>query len=275
MEEIWFEGAGARLFAVEVGPQPRASVGARAEDDAAPLPVILLHGGLADHRAALLRAGRLAEQRRLITPDLRGAGRSLYRGELSWDLLADDLAALLDHLRLERAVIGGTSMGSGVALRFALRYPRRAAALIVMSPLYPGEDRELAPAARQAMRAMHATAQRALVGGMQEFAPLFAQLPPPIRERAAAMMLGFDPASVAATASFLASEVQPMGSAAELAQLDAPALLLAGADPEHPAEVAELYARHLRRGRILDPLREDLADALADALGRLPSPRPV
>jgi hypothetical protein len=54
---------------------------------------------------------------RVITPDLRASGRSFHHGPLSWDLLADDIAALARHLDLAHAAVGGASFGSGVALR--------------------------------------------------------------------------------------------------------------------------------------------------------------
>lgn len=236
--EIWLERAGARLFALELGH------GA---------PVVFLHGGLADHRAALFRVGALAGTHRLVLPDLRGSGRSGYAGALSWDLLADDVAALLDELGVERAVVGGTSMGSGVALRFALRHPKRSRALIAMAPVYPGADRPLPEAAALAMRAMQAAGERALEQGVEAaLLPLFERLPPPVRDVALEMMRGFDAASVAATTRFLASSEQPFGSARELEAIDAPVLILPGIDPQHPAEIAELYAQHLRRAVVVE-----------------------
>ena len=45
--------------------------------------------------------------------------------KLTIDCLADDLAALLDHLEIEQAVVGGISLGSAVAVNAALRYPER------------------------------------------------------------------------------------------------------------------------------------------------------
>ena len=83
--DIWFEHEGTRLYAVETGEGP---------------PVILLHGGLATHAAARLHAGPVSG--RVITPDLRGSGASHFAGELSWDLLADDVAALARHLGASR-----------------------------------------------------------------------------------------------------------------------------------------------------------------------------
>src|SRR5678816_2376990 len=101
-DEIGFEHAGANLYAVASGHGR---------------PIILLHGGLATHLACWVFAAPLAGRFRLITPDLRASGRSIYREALSWDQLADDIAALIDHLGYERAVIGGVSFGAGVAVR--------------------------------------------------------------------------------------------------------------------------------------------------------------
>lgn len=246
-DEIWFESSGVRLYAVKLG---RGSA------------IVFLHGGLADHRAALLRVRSLATSHCLIVPDLRGSGRSIYTGELSWDCLADDIAALLDHLGLERAVVGGTSMGSGVALRFALRHPRRVTGVVLVTPVYPGADRELAQASRTAMTTMAEVAQRALDQGLEAFRPLFDRLPIPIRSAAIEMMLGFDAASVAATARFLASDSQPIENVRQLTSMDVPVMIVPGTDAEHPSEVAALYAEHLRYPTIVDPASPDLLEQI-------------
>src|SRR5688572_16665697 len=99
--EVWFEADGARLFAFEVGSGH---------------PIVFLHGGIAGLRASWFRRCQLADTHRLMTPHLRGSGRSV-KTVLSWDRLADDVAAMLEHLGIGRAVVGGTSMGSAVALR--------------------------------------------------------------------------------------------------------------------------------------------------------------
>jgi pimeloyl-ACP methyl ester carboxylesterase len=247
--EVWFESGGTRLYAVEVG---------RGE------PLVFLHGGLADHRSTLLRLGALATTHRVVAPDLRGSGRSIHSGALSWDQLADDVFALLEHLGCERAVIGGTSMGSAVALRFALRHPRETLGLVLISPVYPGHDRGLAEAAAAAMRAMDVAGQRALREGLAALHPLYERLPEPIRARAIEMMASFDPASVAATTRFLASGAQPIGSVEELASIAAPVLLVPGMDAEHPAELADLYARQLRRAVIVDATSPDVLERIRE-----------
>ena len=245
--EFWFEADGASLFAVEAGEGH---------------PVVFLHGGLADHRAALLRVGGLAGGLRLLLPDLRGSGRSLHSGELSWERLADDVAALLEHLGLTRAVVGGTSMGSAAALKFALRHPRLLQGLVLMSPLYPGADQPLSEAATVAMRTMADAGERTLEQGVEALQPLFEALPPRIRAVALEMMQGFDPASVAATTRFLARNHQPMESARELQGIDVPVLVLPGIDPQHPAEIASLYVRHLRHASVLEQTTPDLVERL-------------
>ena len=61
---------------------------------------------------------------RLIAPDLRGFGESdVPDGPYSIDLFADDIVELLDHLELDKAVVGGMSMGGYVLLNLLDRYP--------------------------------------------------------------------------------------------------------------------------------------------------------
>jgi len=76
---------------------------------------------------------------RLLSLDCRGHGgtRPLGpAGKLSFSSFADDLAALMDHLGLQRAVVGGISMGAGVALNLASRYPKRVVGLVLSRPAW-------------------------------------------------------------------------------------------------------------------------------------------
>jgi pimeloyl-ACP methyl ester carboxylesterase len=75
----------------------------------------------------------------LILWDCRGHGRTEpdpTDSQLGFNHFADDLRALLDHLSIERAVIGGLSMGAGVAARFASDHPDRTDALILLRPAW-------------------------------------------------------------------------------------------------------------------------------------------
>src|SRR4051812_5890522 len=109
-------------------------------DDGAGLPVIFLHGGLANHQSVRMWAAPLASGFRIITPDLRGSGKSHFGGELTWDVLADDIAELAQDLGVSRAVIGGMSFGAGCAVRVALRHPSLLAGLALIHPAFAGAD---------------------------------------------------------------------------------------------------------------------------------------
>lgn len=230
MREFWFESEGVRLFAVE-GGEGRL--------------IVMLHGGMASHVASLPLVAPLIPRYRVITPDLRGNGKSWSGGRLTFDQLADDVAALLDHVGADRAVVGGVSGGSGVALRFALRHPGRTAGLVLVKPVYAGAERGYNDQQKATFAGMDAIASRALAEGVQVLRPMYAGLPPDIREKALAMVEGFDAASVVATSHFIASGAQPFTSAADLRSLSMPTLLVAGNDPLHPAEVSELYAENI------------------------------
>jgi len=252
--EVWIEREGARLFARVEGQGP---------------PIVFLHGGLADHRASWMRVGSLAARYRVIAPDLRGSGRSIDRGALSWDQLADDVRVLLRELGITRAVVGGTSAGSAVALRFALRHPEHTRALVLAAPVFRGATRGLDEAQRAAFAAMDSHATRAVREGVEAMRPLYRGLPPDIRERAFELVRGFDPASLAATTRFLASGAQPFERLEELAVIEAPTLVIRGSDPEHPADLADEYARHLPRC-VIEGAESELAARVGAFCASLP-----
>jgi len=97
-------------------------------------PRVLLHGAL---MTAGLLAGyqqRLAGYRRVITVELQGHGHTRDIGRpLRYELLADDIAALLGQLGLGPADVAGYSLGAGVALQLALRHPAKVRQLVCLS----------------------------------------------------------------------------------------------------------------------------------------------
>lgn len=81
---------------------------------------------------------------RLIGFDCRAHGETQPVGDperISIDTFADDLRALLDHLQIKRAVVGGISMGAATALNFALRHPERVLGLVLSRPAWLDESR--------------------------------------------------------------------------------------------------------------------------------------
>jgi pimeloyl-ACP methyl ester carboxylesterase len=96
-------------------------------------PVVLGHGFLMDSRMFDHQVAALAPEFRVIRWDARSLGRSRWDGKpfTLWDL-ADDCIALLDHLGIDRAVMGGVDLGAHCSLRTALRYPERIKALMLL-----------------------------------------------------------------------------------------------------------------------------------------------
>jgi 3-oxoadipate enol-lactonase len=100
------------------------------KDDAYPL--VLTHGLGSDHTMWHNQVPVFKEKYRLVLWDVRGHGRSeVTEDGYSIDRFADDLKALLDHLRIKCAHIGGLSMGGWISFTFALKYPKSTAALIL------------------------------------------------------------------------------------------------------------------------------------------------
>jgi pimeloyl-ACP methyl ester carboxylesterase len=106
-------------------------------------PIVLAHGLLMDRDMFAPQIAGAAAGTRFITWDARCHGDTENTADpfTYWDL-ADDLKGLLDHLGIERAVIGGMSQGGFVALRFALKYPERVSALVLIGTQAGVEDPE-------------------------------------------------------------------------------------------------------------------------------------
>ncbi len=97
-------------------------------------PLILLHGGLGAIEMFGPNLAALARGRRVIAVDLQGHGRTAdIDRPLSVELMADDIAALVGHLGLDRADVMGYSLGGGVALQTAIRHPEVVGKLVVVS----------------------------------------------------------------------------------------------------------------------------------------------
>jgi pimeloyl-ACP methyl ester carboxylesterase len=78
---------------------------------------------------------------RVVAPDLRGFGESIYAGEcFSLTALADDINALMSYLGIGRAVMVGVSMAGGILLDMLERYPQRVAATCFLSPAMQPSD---------------------------------------------------------------------------------------------------------------------------------------
>lgn len=117
------------------------------EDTGGPGPaVVLAHGFLMDRTMFAPQVAVLREDYRVVTWDERGFGETVFDGQpfTYWDS-AHDCLALLDHLDIDRAVVGGMSQGGFVSLRVALLAPDRVDGLLLLDTQAGTEDRELIP----------------------------------------------------------------------------------------------------------------------------------
>ena len=96
------------------------------------VPLVLLHAFPLNSAMWSSQREGLADGCRVITPDLRGfGGTPLGSDEPSLDVVADDVARLLDGYALDRVVLGGLSMGGYVAMAFLRRHGPRVRALVL------------------------------------------------------------------------------------------------------------------------------------------------
>jgi pimeloyl-ACP methyl ester carboxylesterase len=97
-------------------------------------PLILLHGGLGAIEMFGPNLPALAKGRQVIAVDLQGHGRTAdIDRPLSPELMAEDIAALIGHLGLERPDVMGYSLGGFVAINLAGRHPDLVGRLVVVS----------------------------------------------------------------------------------------------------------------------------------------------
>lgn len=101
-------------------------------------PLVLLHGSymtITNNWTGWI--AELSKTRRVVAVEMQGHGRTAdISREFSYEALADDVAALLDHLRITRADLLGYSMGGGVAMQVAIRHPEKVRKLVSISAVF-------------------------------------------------------------------------------------------------------------------------------------------
>ena len=125
-------------------------------------PMILLHGGLGSGEMFGPVLPVLAEHHQVIAVDLQGHGRTAdIDRPIDVRLMADDIAALIDHLKLSQPDVVGYSLGGGVALHTAAKYPAKVRRLVAASAnltpeaIYPemrAQQLQVSGAAAEALR---------------------------------------------------------------------------------------------------------------------------
>ena len=140
-------------------------------------PLVFCHGLTGNLEQPKELLGEIPGMRRIVW-DARGHGRTVVGPPQGFNFrtFAKDLAALLDELGIAEAVVGGISMGAAVSARFAIDYPGRARALVLVRPawLTQGlpEGLALYPVAAEYLDAQGAQQGRQLFAALPEFRAL-------------------------------------------------------------------------------------------------------
>jgi pimeloyl-ACP methyl ester carboxylesterase len=214
--------------------------------------VILAHGFLMDRTMFAPQVAALRDGYRFVTWDSRGFGDTVFDGKpfTYWDLALDCLG-LLDHLGIERAVVGGHSIGGFVSLRVVLTAPERVQALVLIDTQAGLEDPDAIPVYQGMLDSWVAD------GPSEEIASVAADL-----------ILGTPELTKAWIPRWMARPgglVEEPGRAlltrddvtARLGEVDAPALVVHGtADPSIPMEKAAALAGGLPRCRGVVPVQD-------------------
>jgi pimeloyl-ACP methyl ester carboxylesterase len=214
------------------------------------IPVLLMHafplhqGMFEQQRAAL------ADVARLLTFDVPGVGESAP-AEVSIDDIADIAVALLDALKIERAVVGGVSMGGYAAFSFARRNPGRLRGLILANTRAVGDSEE----AKKGRREMAALA---LAQGPAEIAKrmLLRLLGETTHRERQAVVERARRIAESVPAETIAGLLEALANRADstdlLPRISVPALVIAGEqDPIAPAAEASEWSRQIRSARFV------------------------
>ncbi|NUS14387.1 MAG: alpha/beta fold hydrolase [Streptomyces sp.] len=183
---------------------------------------------------------------RIITPDLRGYGGSqVVPGVTLLGDFARDLAALLDHLGVEAAVVCGLSMGGQIALEFHRLFPHRVAGLVLADTFAQGET-------EQGRRERYDRADRLVGEGMAGYAhevlesmvrPATVAEQPDVAAHVLGMMLAAPPEGAAAA---LRGRAERPDYTATLPSIAVPALVVVGRDDVFtPVSDAEFMHRRI------------------------------
>jgi pimeloyl-ACP methyl ester carboxylesterase len=216
----------------------------RYEDDGEGLPFVFQHG-LGGDASQPLGLYRPAAGVRLIAFDVRGHGETRPLGaidKLTIANLADDLVALVDHLGLNKIVLGGISLGAAIAVNVALRYPERVRGLVLVRPAWIDKPLEHNVALYTSIA--RAIREQGPVEGLKAFrkSSAFATLESESPDCARSVVLQFDQPRAQECVARLERLIvdTPCSDRSAYAKLNVPALVLGNRlDPIHPWTLAQ------------------------------------
>jgi 3-oxoadipate enol-lactonase len=219
--------------------------------EASGLPVVLIHGFPFSQEMWRPQVAELSGDYRVITYDVRGHGKSeVGDGQYTIEFFVDDLIAVLDHLRIEKAVVVGLSMGGYIALRAIERNPERFSGLVLCDTRSEADTNE-----GKIKRA--GSIQSVRTDGVKKYAEGFvkAVFAPQTFERNSEAV-GFitqiiertSPVAIAGTLLALASRTDTTES---LSKINVPTLILVGEhDALTPVSAAKLMNEKIRQSEL-------------------------
>ena len=228
------------------------------------------HGLTGSRHGSRRQFAPLADRYRIVIYDQRGHCDSTpITDPALYDLerMAGDMAAVMDALGIERAIVGGESMGAATTLRFALRWPERVRALLLTAPAF-SETPNLA--ADQISNMGYEIREFGMAGYLQRSAERLQEqgASAEVIATIAEMQSVHDPASLATACETCIQWVMP--DLPQASKLDVPACVIGWPnDALHPLELAQRLAVTLPQARLVTLPALSQIFAQPDEVGRI------
>jgi pimeloyl-ACP methyl ester carboxylesterase len=209
--------------------------------------VVLVHGGLVDSRMWDDQMGPLSKRYRVVRYDLRGYGKSAAPDAKFSP--TEDLRALLDYLKIDKATLVGLSLGGMIAADFALEHPERVERLVLSGSGLRGDKQ---PPDEKTLNAYRTGARE----GAEKYFEAFLQADllagvrdrPAARERMHRMMVDNFKALTYLSAGLQQSPEPP--TIERLGEIRAPTLVIIGSlDGKNLQNIADMLAARIRGAR--------------------------
>ena len=214
-------------------------------------PVVLLHAFPQNRAMWTPQVEALSKTNRVIAPDFRGFGESdAPPGSYTLGQFADDIAGLLDHLAIQRAVFVGLSMGGYTLFAFYQKYPDRVKGLVLADTRAQADTEE----GRAGRLAMAQTAQARGAGAIADImlpkllSPVALQTGPDLVQR---VRTTIEQTPISGIVGALMAMAGRPDSVALLAQIACPTLIITGElDGPAPPSDGKLMAERIPGARL-------------------------
>jgi pimeloyl-ACP methyl ester carboxylesterase len=215
-------------------------------------PVVLLHGVGLDGAMWSPVVEQMAQQYRVIVPDMLGHGGSpIPAASASLSDYATQIVGLLRHLRIERAGVAGFSMGAMVAQRMAIDHPSSVSRVALVCAVHDRcVEAKLAVRTRALTTAIHGVAPSVPAALARWFTPAFAANHPEVVQAVKATLLGNDPVGYLRSYALFAQGDEEL--ARDVGRIRAPALIVAAEDdPGSTPQMAEALHESIRGSQLV------------------------